>query len=1178
MKGDFSRLIYDALKHYAGVLHQQGRVWLDSDWNEDVWERLRLLQVETQDIIGGCGIPEPGSAFQISPNPAPGAAPDDFLIGGGAGAAGRAYVQGILCQNDDPNASYLHQADFPDPPRISMPADGSDLFGLVYLEVWHRLITYLEDPAIREIALGGPDTTARVKTIAQVKVVTIPNSLKEYNCGSVAQFIPGDGKGTLTTLPPVDVLPPDLCRLPDPANYTGRENHFYRVEIHSGGEVLGGSSAAFALKLAADAALGATSLRLVRALTAAESDAAARAGTIAITDDDGQTERASIASISGDTITLTRGLRRAFTVARNATVTGGAARFKWSRDNASFAVAVTQVSADRQTLTVDGLGRDQATQLRQGDLVEISDDASELGPAHGHLTLLSGDPDPDLLTVALADPLPASFQLPSSQGTISSPPGTVTSPPQPVPVNRHLILRRWDGQGTARSAFSESTTPDMDLGDGIHIQFGGSDLRSGDYWQFAARSVDGSIELLTDAPPAGIRRFRCPLAVVHWTRPVTSPVFSPSASSYSLQVIRDCRTIFPPLAQPAIHITGVFSVGIRNLRAALVNDTVVQVARLLTGIDIQCDADAVPSPLSRAVCYLKVQIPSPALNPPTGVGGGATPSAYQCLVIAADVSVVNNVVQWRPRDPAALARLPFDGVPQDRGILAQLVVKGNFVWAAGSPLQFLDGEDFGIRASDGSTALRFPSGDRRSGGDFETWFWLAKTRIIGGPYTYTASVAVPPILRAEGFQDLMPDIVLQGSGGTPFDIGVQVPPVNITVTLPVQITNTSAGQLSDIVLVIDDPSMLNTSAINQTVPGPVFSLDGTGLNYSLGDAPNIFRGVISGDSVTFSGVAIDPPGNVNPGRRLRIMNIRANATAVGGLAGGAQIQIAISTSGAAPLPITNPVLSSVAFVQQGDKVELRTNTGVPVLPSVPAFTFSSSTPGGLNGGLIDDPTFKGASTSFFVQFNEQFASAYRVQVLPPGFTGFGAIRNDETGFDNIGPGHVPHLPGQPDLPPLGVATNGTRLRITFNNIPPEAHLFVTVRNVPVVPTVPVPPPQASFVIGPAVDGSGGTVVKGPLPPTTAETQGFQILPLTPDSKGNAMAVWECVNVNPAQNENLRFGVVIAYRRSVATPVLGTVTANASLAPFVAATALPIGPPTPRFRDDSTPLAAFTVTQ
>ena len=83
MKGDFSRFTYNPSKHYVGVLHQQGRVWLDSDWNEDVLERLNLLRQEVNDIIGQCGVPEPGTAFRISRS----ADLRDFQIAAGHAAA-----------------------------------------------------------------------------------------------------------------------------------------------------------------------------------------------------------------------------------------------------------------------------------------------------------------------------------------------------------------------------------------------------------------------------------------------------------------------------------------------------------------------------------------------------------------------------------------------------------------------------------------------------------------------------------------------------------------------------------------------------------------------------------------------------------------------------------------------------------------------------------------------------------------------------------------------------------------------------------------------------------------------------------------------------------------------------------------------------------------------------------
>ena len=124
-------------KHYSDVLHQQGRVWLDSDWNEQVFDRLDLLEQETIDVIGRCGVPDdPGTAFLIEPKPNDAT---DFIIHGGAESAGRAYVDGILCAST-PTRPTLTQPDFLDPPPIALPAQ-NDARAIIYLEVWRRLIT-----------------------------------------------------------------------------------------------------------------------------------------------------------------------------------------------------------------------------------------------------------------------------------------------------------------------------------------------------------------------------------------------------------------------------------------------------------------------------------------------------------------------------------------------------------------------------------------------------------------------------------------------------------------------------------------------------------------------------------------------------------------------------------------------------------------------------------------------------------------------------------------------------------------------------------------------------------------------------------------------------------------------------------------------------------------------------
>jgi hypothetical protein len=131
--------------------------------------------------------------------------------------------------------TYLTQADY--------PASDQDLkLGtsyLVYLDVWERLITYVEDDAIREIALGGPDTTARSKVVCQVKVWS-PEHGNAETCLEPQQlhdlFQPMN-RGWLKAMAKQETASTDPCIIPPSARYRGPENQLYRVEIHKGGTI-----------------------------------------------------------------------------------------------------------------------------------------------------------------------------------------------------------------------------------------------------------------------------------------------------------------------------------------------------------------------------------------------------------------------------------------------------------------------------------------------------------------------------------------------------------------------------------------------------------------------------------------------------------------------------------------------------------------------------------------------------------------------------------------------------------------------------------------------------------------------------------------------------------------------------------------------------------------------------
>jgi len=109
---------------------------------------------------------------------------NDFIILGSSltkQKPGQMYTQGALYEKMYFD-TYLNQVDYPNPKNFLLDSNFNKNESstkkatfLVYADVWQRGITYVEDPNIREIALGGPDTTTRIKTICQTKLLEIPS-------------------------------------------------------------------------------------------------------------------------------------------------------------------------------------------------------------------------------------------------------------------------------------------------------------------------------------------------------------------------------------------------------------------------------------------------------------------------------------------------------------------------------------------------------------------------------------------------------------------------------------------------------------------------------------------------------------------------------------------------------------------------------------------------------------------------------------------------------------------------------------------------------------------------------------------------------------------------------------------------------------------------------------------
>jgi Family of unknown function (DUF6519) len=229
MKADISKDRFDATKHYSGVVMQQGRVQLDSDWNEQLGIERHLEKTLTCDVVGLTGAPVHQPGFQI-------ASPDGKSLTVGKG---RFYAGGWLCENEN-TVDFRQQPDFPNAPDpVAAMTAAQTTTAIVYLDVWQRHVTGIDDPGILEPALGGADTTTRLKTTWQVRLLPVkPANAGQLSCGDTASewdalIASPTGKLSARAQP---VAPTDSpCLLPPGAGYRRLENQLYRIEVHKPG-------------------------------------------------------------------------------------------------------------------------------------------------------------------------------------------------------------------------------------------------------------------------------------------------------------------------------------------------------------------------------------------------------------------------------------------------------------------------------------------------------------------------------------------------------------------------------------------------------------------------------------------------------------------------------------------------------------------------------------------------------------------------------------------------------------------------------------------------------------------------------------------------------------------------------------------------------------------------------
>jgi hypothetical protein len=233
MRGDFTRWSLDDPLNWNGVLHQQGRVLLDTDISDQA-----RLAVRWQDAAAR-------AAFGRDQAAVPESEPDGFrvtraeVVGGEVRlelGAGQVWADGTLAHlrldtvvpaSGDRGATHLG------PPVQPFPVDvgAAGTRDAVVLEVWREALNGFQVPSrLIEPALGGPDTAERLVTAFAFRLARLnPGETCDELAGRIQDDLAARGRLSVT-LQPTTSTGGD-CPTAEQGGYTGFEHHLYRVEI-----------------------------------------------------------------------------------------------------------------------------------------------------------------------------------------------------------------------------------------------------------------------------------------------------------------------------------------------------------------------------------------------------------------------------------------------------------------------------------------------------------------------------------------------------------------------------------------------------------------------------------------------------------------------------------------------------------------------------------------------------------------------------------------------------------------------------------------------------------------------------------------------------------------------------------------------------------------------------------
>ena len=755
MKGDFSRYRFDPAKHYAAVLEQQGRVQLDADANEQRAIDAYRLATETIDVIGRTGAPIHDAGFAVSLR----SDNASLLIG-----PGRYYVDGLLC--DLPSQTDYGAQPFLIDPQPGVAAMLSDLRAgrnsgvRVWLEAWERMVTPIDDPCIKDPALGEADTTVRVQTVYRVvaeaaapatagQADVASNLLGLTNAVSTLHLASGS-----TELSSLVSRATALSAQISAGTITNDRLAVSLNALHaSASQLLSRLPPASAALLTAP----------VNAIAPTPSAAAPVDCCVAMRRPPAFVMPGEMTATTGGTTDLGpclpspqaayRGLENQ--LYRIEVHQGGPlaqATFKWSRDNGSVLSSILNVSG--KVLTVDSLGPDANLGFAPLQWVEISDDSDEFGqPPNqpGQLRQIQTvDHQHNRITLTEVAPLVNT-------------------------VDGHAKLRRWDHTDPTAtdSGVPIGPTGINALENGIEVQFSDAyQFQPGDFWLAPARTATGEIEWppcdsdgAAYQPAHNIRVHRAPLACIDW---------EPAAGGL---LVHDCRDFFYPLTEltpapslAALHVTAInwTNDDVQTLDTLLTNGlTLTLDGAPISGVDPARFSVVLEFPLSLDE-FDRLAIAS--------IKGKAIGLVRTALILDGAIAVSGSQLLWSlPGNLyfylASILATLTGYADQQEYVRARVRVRGGMIWGSGAKGSvYLDGQSFGVAATraDGKTRrtdLTLPTGAAARASDFESWFDLAPVPSVASMTVTPPAVAWVPIIGAFGLR--LVDAANQNAAASP---------------------------------------------------------------------------------------------------------------------------------------------------------------------------------------------------------------------------------------------------------------------------------------------------------------------------------------------------------------------------------------------------------------------------